>query len=100
MQKRVEVRNWVEAAQPACQAGATAPAEHRQGIKDGAITNEIEHRVDLLALRDAGTEVTTFDFNSLGTQLLDHGEPVPISRCGNDMGSSIDRQIERCLSKR
>src|SRR5215467_7825183 len=74
--------------------------EHRKGIKDGAVANEIEHRVNLLALRDVGPEVATFDFHAFGTEVPEHREPVLVSGRGDDMGAGIDRHIERGLSKR
>src|SRR5262249_7255914 len=100
LQQWVEVLDRVEAAQPPRQARPTTSTEHRKGIKDGAVANEIEHRVNLLALRDVGPEVATFDFHAFGTEVPEHRERVLVWGRGDDMGAGIDRHIERGLSKR
>src|SRR5262249_34714383 len=52
LQERVEVLDRREAAQPAREARAPAPAQHADGIEDGAIADKIEHRIELLGFSD------------------------------------------------
>src|SRR5262245_18034218 len=52
LQKPVEVGYRREAAQPARQAGATAAAQHVQGIENGAVADKVEHRIELLGFSD------------------------------------------------
>src|SRR5262245_32530574 len=47
LQKRVEVGDRRETTQPASQAGATTPAEHPEGIEDGAVADQVEHGIDV-----------------------------------------------------
>jgi hypothetical protein len=48
LEERVEIGDWRQAAQPARQAGATTPAQHGEGIENGAVADEVEHGVNLL----------------------------------------------------
>ena len=70
LQQRVEVGDRREAAQPAGQAGAAAAAKHGEGIEDGAVADQVEHRVDLLGLGDPLGQVRPLDLRPLGAKLL------------------------------
>src|SRR5262249_59111343 len=47
LQERVEVGDGIQTAQPASEAGATTTAEHPEGIKDGAVADEVKHCIDV-----------------------------------------------------
>src|SRR5262245_12833566 len=53
LQERVEVGDGSETAQPAGQASATTPAEHPEGIKDGAVSDEVKHCINVLRFGNA-----------------------------------------------
>src|SRR4030095_8947057 len=63
LQERVEVGDWSETAQPASQAGATTPAEHPEGIKDGAVADEVKHCINVLCFSDAFREVGSLNLH-------------------------------------
>src|SRR5262245_48752886 len=52
LQEGVEIGDGVETTEPAGQAGATTPAQHREGIENGAVAHEIKDRIDLLRFSD------------------------------------------------
>src|SRR5262249_36385881 len=49
----VEVSDRGETTQPASEAGATTPAEHPEGIKDGAVADQVKHRINVLRFGDS-----------------------------------------------
>src|SRR5215510_11657789 len=53
LQERVEVSDRGETTQPASEAGATTPAEHSEGIKDGAVADQVKHRINVLRFGDS-----------------------------------------------
>jgi hypothetical protein len=53
LQQRVEVGDGIETAKPASQTRTAAAAKHGEGIEHDRIAHQIEHRIDLLRLRDA-----------------------------------------------
>src|SRR5215510_9680639 len=53
LQERVEVSDRGETTQPASEAGATTPAEHPEGIKDGAVADQVKHRINVLRFGDS-----------------------------------------------
>jgi len=59
--QRVKVGDRRQAAQPPGQAGAAAPAEHREGIEDGTVADQVEHGVDLPGLGDPFGKVRPLD---------------------------------------
>src|SRR5262245_22550518 len=48
LQERIEIGDRGEAAEPAGKASTTAAAQHVEGIKNGAVADEVEHRIELL----------------------------------------------------
>src|SRR5262245_23736788 len=57
LQEWVEVGDRIETAQPTGQACATTPAQHPEGIKDGAVADEVKHCVNVLSFSDTFREV-------------------------------------------
>src|SRR5262249_40727344 len=53
LQERVEIDNRRQTAQPARQAGATTPAQHVEGIENGAVTDKVQHRIELLGFSNS-----------------------------------------------
>jgi hypothetical protein len=53
LQQRVEVLDRRQPAQPTREAGAAAPAQHGEGIEDGAVADQVEHGVEAFGLGDA-----------------------------------------------
>lgn len=49
LQERVQLPNRCEPAKPSRKAGPSASPQHSKRIKDRAVADQIEHRVDLLA---------------------------------------------------
>src|SRR5262249_26238737 len=52
LQQRVEVGNWIEAAEPAGKTGTPASAKHGKRVEQDAVTYQVEHGIDLLRLGD------------------------------------------------
>src|SRR5260370_39062863 len=52
LQQRVEVGNWIETAEPAGKTGTAPAAKHGKRVEHDAVTHQVEHRIDLLRLRD------------------------------------------------
>ncbi len=99
MQERIEVGDRREAAQPAGQAGATTPPQHCKGIEDGAVADEIEHRVELLGLSDPLGKVRPLRFDALCAKLLEHGDTLTTARGADDPHARVDRHVERSLAE-
>src|SRR5215813_5921912 len=52
LQQRVEVGNWIEAAEPAGKTGTAATAKHGERVERDAVAYQVEHRIDLLCVGD------------------------------------------------
>src|SRR5262249_53217355 len=57
LQKQVEISNRRQSPKEAGKAGSTAPSQHVEGVKNGAVSDQVEHRIELLGLGDATGEV-------------------------------------------
>src|SRR5262245_18542509 len=98
-QERVEVSDRGETTQPASEAGATTPAEHPEGSKDGAVADQVKHRINVLRFGDAFREVGSFDLRSVCAEILELFETLSIaSRC-DDLCTCIYCHVECCLSE-
>src|SRR5262245_55499057 len=99
LQERVEVGDRCETAQPAGQAGATTPAEHPEGIKDGAVADEVKHRINALCFGDAFREVGSLDLHPLRAEILELFESLSVAGRCDDLCACVYCHIERCHSK-
>src|SRR5262249_10772964 len=99
LQQRIEVGNRREATQPARQAGATTPAEHGEGIEDGAVADQIEYRIQLLRFRDPLRHLRPLRLDVPHLGLL---PPAPASlnrRAGVAPRNALPRHGERGLAE-
>src|SRR5580692_5203188 len=69
LQERIEVLDRREAAQPTREARATTPAQHGEGIEDGAVADKIEHRVELFGFSDPLRKLRSLRFDALCAKL-------------------------------
>ena len=100
LQQRIEVGDRREAAQPTGQASASAPAQHGEGIEDGAVADQVEHGVDLPGLRDSFGKVRSLDLRPDRAERRQRWEPVTAAGGGDDLRSGVDRHVERRLAER
>src|SRR5262249_41396002 len=99
LQQRVEVGNWIEAAEPAGKTGTAAAAKHGKRVEHDAVTHQVEHRIDLLRLGDVLRQIAALDFAALGSQLLKLGEAIAIAGRRNHPNSSVDGHLQRGLTE-
>src|ERR1700688_176871 len=100
LQKRVEIDNRIEAAQPARKTRATTSSQHGEGIKNGAVADEVEHGIELLRFGDALRKVGAFDLDACGAQAFEHRDTRRIACCRDDLCAGIDREVHGRLSER
>src|SRR5205085_12114881 len=93
LQKRVEIGDRSKAAEPASKASTTTAAEHVERIKNGAVPDEVEHRIKLLGFGDVLGQIGPFYLDALCTQLLERREVAVAASGGNNARASVDRHI-------
>jgi len=71
-----EVGDRIEATQPASQAGATTPAQHPEGIENGAVADEVKHRINMLCFGDAFREVGSLNLHPVCSEILELSRAV------------------------
>src|SRR6266851_2979776 len=86
--------------QPACEAGASASAQHGEGIEDGAVADKIEHSVELFGLGDALRKIRSLDLDARNAQLLQRGGAVLATCRGDDPNTGGDSHVDRGPAKR
>src|SRR5262249_32776242 len=99
LQEWVEVGDRIETAQPTSQACATAPAQHPEGIKDSAVADEVEHRVNVLSFSDAFRELGPLNLRPVCAEPLELSKALSIARGCNDLCACFYRHVERRLSE-
>jgi hypothetical protein len=99
LQERIEIGDWRQAAQPARQAGATTPAQHGEGIENGAVTDKIEHRIELLGFSDPLRKLRPLRFDAICAKLLQQGDALTAARGGDDPHACLGSHIERRLAE-
>src|SRR5262245_38120092 len=99
LQEWVEVGDRIQAAQPAGQTGAATPAQHPEGIKDGAVADEVKHRINALPFGDAFREIGALNLRSVCAKLLEFLKPLSIACGRDDLCACFYRHIERRLPK-
>src|SRR5262245_6890790 len=95
LQQRVEVGNWIEAAEPAGKTGTAATAKHGERVERDAVAHQVEHRIDLLCVGDMLRQIAALNFAALGSQLLKLGEAIAIAGRRNHPNSSVDGHLKR-----
>src|SRR5262249_38932779 len=85
LQEWIEVGDWIETAQPTGQAGATASAQHPKGIKDGAVADEVKHRVNMLSFSDAFREIWSLNLRPICAKPFELSEAISIARGCDDL---------------
>src|SRR5262245_58215097 len=99
LQEWVEVGDRIEAAQPTSQACATTPAQHPERIKDGAVADEVEHRINALSFSDAFREVGPLNLPPVCAEILELFKALSITRGCDDLCACFYRHAERRLPK-
>src|SRR5262249_53482999 len=66
LQQRVEVGDGIETAEPAGETGAAGAEKHREGVEHDAVAHQVEHRIDLLRLRDMLRQIRALNLAALG----------------------------------
>src|SRR5262249_9319775 len=99
LQEWVEVGDRIETAQPASQACATAPAQHPEGIKDGAVADELNHRVNVLSFSNAFREIRSLNLRPICAEPLELSKTLSIARGCDDLRACFYRHVERRLPK-
>src|SRR5262245_13790236 len=69
LKERVEIGNRRQTAKPARQAGATTPAQHVEGIENGAVADKVQHRIELLGFSNSLRKVRPLRFDALCAKL-------------------------------
>src|SRR5262245_55517085 len=100
LQERVEVGDRIEAAQPTSQTCATTPAQHPEGIKDGAVTDEVKHRINVFSFSDAFREIGSLNLRPVRAEPLELSKTLSIARGCDDLCACFYRHVERRLPKR
>src|SRR5882724_12634144 len=85
LQERVEVGDRIETTQPASQAGATTPAQHPEGIKDGAVADEVKHCINVLCFSDAFREVGSLKLHTVCAEILKLSKALSVTRGCDDL---------------
>jgi hypothetical protein len=78
---------------------ATTPAQHGEGIEDGAVADKIEHRIELLGFSDPLGKLRSFRFDALCAELFQQGDTLTTARGRDDPYARIDRHVERSLAE-
>jgi hypothetical protein len=62
--------------QPTGQAGAAAPAQHPEGIKDGVVTYKVKQRIQVLSCGDMFREVGALKLRPEGAGFLEFAKAL------------------------
>src|SRR5262249_46836044 len=99
LQQRVEVGNWLEAAEPAGKTGTAATAKHGKRVEQDAVAHQVEYDIDLLRLGDMFRQIAALDFAALGSQLLKLGEAIAIAGRRNHPNAGVDGHLQRGVTE-
>src|SRR5258708_10163535 len=100
LEERVEIDNRIEPAQPARETGAAPSPQHCEGVEHGAVTDEVEYRIELLRFGDALRKVGAFNLDARGAHAFAHRKTRRIAGCRDDLRAGVDCQVDGRLSKR
>src|SRR5262249_56879926 len=98
-EERVEIGNRRQTAKPAGQAGATTPAQHVEGIENGAVADQVEHRIELFGFSNSARKIRPLRLDTLCAKLLQQGDALTAARRGDDAHARVDRHIEGSLAE-
>src|SRR5262245_9858180 len=99
LQERVEIGNRRQTAKPARQAGATTPAQHVEGIENGAVADKVEHRIELFSFSNSVRKIRPLRLDTLCAKLLQQADALTAARRGDDAHARVDRHIEGSLAE-
>src|SRR5262249_57740896 len=88
-----------QAAQAPGEASAAAPAQHGEGIEDGAVADQVEHGIDLPGLSDPFGKVRPLDLRPDGAERPQNRELVTAAGGADDLGPGVGRHVEGRLAE-
>src|SRR5262245_4477015 len=93
LQERVEVGDRIETAQPTSQTCAATTAQHPEGIEDGAVADEVKHRINALSFSDAFREIAYVNLRTVCAEPIKPFKALSISRACHDLFSCFYRHV-------
>src|SRR5215467_9730918 len=97
--ERVEIGDRRQATKPPGQAGATTPAQHVEGVENGAVADEVEHRIELLGFGNSMRKVRPLCLDALCAELLQQGDALTAAGRGDDSHARLGRHVECRLAE-
>src|SRR5262249_16830447 len=99
LQQWIEVLDRRESSQPPGEARTAPTPQHGEGIEDGAVADEIEHRIELLGFGDALGQVWPLELDASRAQLFQHSDALLAPRGGDDPRVGIHGHVDGGLTE-